>query len=813
MKLVEKILLPTLVLGMLMVQGQVLARDITHELTQASATAWSNPVNLSQAGLSESPLIIVDNKGVMHVLWQDQLAGPAYARNDGESWSEPKYIYLPFDLSSVVLIPDADGKIHALWTATPTQSGLKPDELAQKTTLYYSYTTASHFPGGWVSSVWMVEGVQGFHATLGKNGYLYLAYVRSAMTSSLPAGIYAQRLYTSRSVWSIAKLIYSSAYLRSVRPDTARVDIEVGQHGEDEYLYLAWDNRPRNQVYFSRSIDNGLSWEEPLLVQAPNLSAALPKPYAAEVTANRNNVLLLWQEEGTDVTCSQYFKVSQDGGATWGPHQRMLLNTQGCPQGNRLYTYADQIILQTTILGQLNLTVWNGSQWSDLQPQTDLLNFKDPETNVKIDLQCQESYLYGDELLVVGCDAGSGGDIWLTERNVSNVNNWFSSSLVWSDAATVSTDLKNVTSVEMVPDTKGGVHAFWNQTEMTPTGNSSSSIQYGHWDSDHWTLATSILDSQPGKIRFLTAALDSRGRLLLFWIGGPSASIYFSWANASSARNGSEWTKPIALPIPTPGVSSLEVLLGSSGNIMVAYSIPLNESRGIYLIQSSDWGVTWSQPSQVFDGVQAEWEMVDDLHISATDNQHLHLIWTQYSLPDGDGPLALYYTQSTDGGKTWQQPQMVTRSAISWSAILSAGDQIVHRAWQEIKNGRPAISFEVSLDNGITWERVTNISLPEIINGMAQLHLDRNGNPHLLELGQTPTNHFVLYEWIWNGTGWISGESQQLGISITENAGFCATVTSQDKLAAIIYRQISNATSMQSQGEIIFTSRKMDFSQ
>ena len=79
----------------------------------------------------------------------------------------------------------------------------------------------------------------------------------------------------------------------------------------------------------------------------------------------------------------------------------------------------------------------------------------------------------------------------------------------------------------------------------------------------------------------------------------------------------------------------------------MAFSIPVNESRGIYLTRSEDMGESWQEPILVFDGVDAGWDVVGAPQVVMSDDGVLHLLWTkQILLADGVTAQALYYTRS-----------------------------------------------------------------------------------------------------------------------------------------------------------------------
>ena len=65
-------------------------------IAQSDDSAWNGPVNLSLSGGAEEPESVVDAEGRIHVVWQDVTNTFFYTLYDGESWSEPEPVELPF---------------------------------------------------------------------------------------------------------------------------------------------------------------------------------------------------------------------------------------------------------------------------------------------------------------------------------------------------------------------------------------------------------------------------------------------------------------------------------------------------------------------------------------------------------------------------------------------------------------------------------------------------------------------------------------------------------------------------------------------
>jgi hypothetical protein len=145
--------------------------------------------------------------------------------------------------------------------------------------------------------------------------------------------------------WSEPASLYSSPYFRAIAQEEANVDIVAVERDDSQLVYVAWDNQPRDKLLFAHSRDGGLNWSTFMEVQGPDSDLQAITPYGIKVAADSENVILLWQEAESEVSCRQYFQVSNDAGETWGPRQRLLQDLPGCPETNNLMTGNDGLIL------------------------------------------------------------------------------------------------------------------------------------------------------------------------------------------------------------------------------------------------------------------------------------------------------------------------------------------------------------------------------------------------------------------------------------------------------------------------------------
>jgi hypothetical protein len=266
-----------------------------------------------------------------------------------------------------------------------------------------------------------------------------------------------------------------------------------------------------------------------------------------------------------------------------------------------------------------------------------------------------------------------------------------------------------------------------------------------------------------------------------------SGDIYFSRVNANRSTIQSEWSKPQKLPVPQNVSGSVDIVIGKSGDISIAYSIPFNEERGIYFTQSSDGMQTWSESARIFNAAIAKWDMVDQPILSSTESEHFQVIWTRYTLPIGSESKGLYYSHSEDNGKTWTEPEVIVDKPTSWSKIISVNDHLVHRLWQENTSGNPVIKDQNSQDGGLTWNSALEISSLGNISGLINVSSTFSGELLLEQIIEQSSGNFVLQNWKWAEDHWTVEENLNLNLESGYKTDLMVNAVTSKDIYTIIY--------------------------
>jgi hypothetical protein len=746
--------------------------------TSPSDLEWTAPINISHTGGTENPLVVSDSENLLYVVWQDTYSGFMYSRRQGSTWSSPANIDLPSGTSIPLLIPDKDRFIHAFWTDNENN-------------LNYSHTTNLSPAAVWTDTQILASSVITYDVSIDTNANLHLAFIQNFDSENMQAGIYYLTSSNNGAIWSAPVFLYGSPYLRGLSYNQA--NIQIMNMPDSSRLFVVWDNRPRKQIFMSITTNGGRNWNDPVQIDGPPIYSGYSgndTPYNIRVGAEGNKVMLVWQTGEPGSSCLQYYKWSNNKGMTWSERQRMLYEITGCAQNNQFITgNTNFILLETAMQNQIYLSVWDGNKWSPLQAQSSISNFLDPETQNTVNFGCQQIIMDGKEQLVaVGCDNTSGKDIWVTGRSLGTASDWFPVASKWSMPITINNENCEPHNPISLTNSNGNLNAFWVQKVSTLPGTISSNQVYNiytsFWDGKDWTTPTGILTDPISSIYQLHTENDLQGHLIMFWSSNDSGDIYFSWVNTNRSTIPSEWSKPQKLPIPQNVPGSIDIVIGKSEDISIAYSIPVNEERGIYFTQSLDGMQTWSEPVRIFDAAIANWDMVDQPIL--TQSTQYQVIWTQYSLPTGSGSKGLYYSRSEDNGKTWTEPEVIVDKPISWSRIINLNDRLVHRLWLENASGHAVITDQNSQDGGLNWNRALEISSLGNVSGPINVSSTNSSELLLEQIIEQGSGNFVLQTWKWAADQWTGEDNFNLNLESGYKVDMIVSaVTSKDNYAIV----------------------------
>ena len=751
---------------------------------------WTEPINLSKSGAATNPSMVVDSHGILHALWVDKFEGYKYVDSpDGVTWSSPLNVQFPFStLQTIppVFLADPKGLIHIFW-------------LSDKNELFYAQALDENLdtPGVWRAIFRLDTSVFDFDINLDAQSKLHLAYIKNPVPaadagSRLPsvpaegtAGVFYRRSEDGGNTWAASSLLYESSYFRALTSEKARIRVAVSDTPDGGKVYAVWDEQAQKRIFIASSLDGGSTWSPAKELVTPQASLGFKTPYRADIDVVQDKLLLTWQVGEPGVQCTPYSSVSSNGGESWDEPIKILADLAACPEkGEFLPIDPAYSVVVFTLQGALSISAWDGIQWSHPEIQLGPSSVTNPATFDLVTLGCQQARAKQDQLFVIGCQQDGDGDIWFMSRRLGPLENLFPLPSAWSGDANVTTVTEKITSLSSITDAKNNVHALWVQSSASLTGPANSRIEYSRWNGSEWTRSAPVIKDLAGLPLDLTLQIDNEQRLLLSWIDQETGELLFSWASAERANVPLEWKTPVVISSSSQLIQSPDMLVDASDRIVIAYAITLNEERGVYIIQSTDLGATWSSPVRVFDAVSANWPMVDQPRLTVTEDGRLHILFTQYSLLGSPQAVSLYHSESTDGGFSWTPPELVINKAVEWSEIV-AFNQTLHRFWREEDQTILTTQHQVSLDAGITWSSSTSLPRADVIDSEPTVLLDGNGKVHLLQI--TREDVPILQEWDWTNERPQILATRKLGIPPDDSQIVLQSgITSQGKIYALI---------------------------
>jgi hypothetical protein len=755
-------------------------------LAQSSNEPWSEPLNLSGSGFASSVGFVIDSDGVGHALWQDDLGEYIYTRFDGEQWSAPVKTELSRLFKPAAAVqsrrPQAtvDTDIKPFFVAGPGEY-IFAFWLNEEGKLLTSKVRNHSFEQilGWDTVRTVAPSAVSFAVAIDARGELHVVYQSGVDETTTATGIYYTRSKNSGVSWGKAVLLYESPYLRTLAEGEASLSVATVETESVPRIFAAWDNRSRKQVFLTQSADGGETWAETTLVAGPTPDTSLDDPFNIRVGVHDNSILLVWQNGQPAGECSQIFQSSSDGGTTWSDPQLMIDNLLGCTQANNFVPKfatdtKGQLYFLTETKSQTFLSVWDGLQWSQPQAQPMLSGFKEPEIFTRVIFACHQPAVLGERLYVVGCDEGEGGDVWVTSRDVAPNTAGFEPP-VWSQASPVASETFKIEAVELAATDDGLIHSVLVQYQ-------DPSVYYTNWDGESWARMTRVLKLPEGEAGWPAIAAGPGDELFLV-VPNNRGALYFSRTVSGSALTASGWATPQQLAIGHDGkIGSVDVTRNAAGTVYVAYSIPVNDDRGIYMVLSKDDGKTWSEPLQLFDGTAAGFDFIGTPSLMTSANGSLHITWNVQAL-QGDGspqPVALYYTRSQDGGQIFDDAYVLLEEPVVWRALMNDSKGKMHLLWQ-VQDASATVWDQVSMDGGHSWEYPQGLPVQ---GELTTLTSDPAGRLHLMYVAAG-----VLGQWQWDGNGWKAGSSLSLPLSSQRaNAAelLTAIVNKQGKMMVVL---------------------------
>ncbi len=244
-----------------------------------------------------------------------------------------------------------------------------------------------------------------------------------------------------------------------------------------------------------------------------------------------------------------------------------------------------------------------------------------------------------------------------------------------------------------------------------------------------------------------------------------------------TTNNGLTWSDSLYTGVNFPYFNKFYSIIKTNSNkLYLAYFGP----NGIYLRQSSDFGVSWSNAIKIISFLVTN----NEIRITETRDS---ILWITYNRSGKN-----YFIKSTDGGNSWSSPVIFNTPASSKSLFInSLNDGKYCAIVQDSSSGNKDIYISYSYDNGNTWSNFQ----PLINSGLDEeapfFIATSSGKASLIYSVRKPTpfiNYFqydiYFIETIDNGITWSS--PKQLTKSVSDD--FVLSISNFESIVRVLFK-------------------------
>ncbi len=727
---------------------------VSGELTQVQAQNngdnWQPPVNLSNSGAAAKPTLIQGSSGDMHILWEDEYARFVYRRLS-DTWSESSNLDLPFYGFNYQLVASQTGGIGAFWINTGDNN------LYVSTVQEDSMSRAE----SWSSPALIGNGVVAFAVEVDETNQVHLIYARARETADAPAGIYYRNSAGGLANWNASQSIYQSKYYRSMIPATGpgnitnassqiAMHVSVNTTNLDGTLvtYLGWENPAIKKLFFAKSEDGGISWQEPTEVSSASQDLSLVTPLDLRTIFHNNTILQIWSVVEPGGNCGLVSRTQTAGDDKWTDPLSLESVFSSCPdQFSWAPLPSGEILFMLKKQNGIVLITWDGNRWSLPQSEDEINQFLNPLTSDLISFEQIDIKTDGAQLLLAGKDEASSEDIWFTHKTLPDVTQWYGTSNNWTPLKVRNSDLGLIDSITTFQTQSGQLYFLISATNKT-NGTSSLNVV------SDVTTATVISNIEGQASQLASQDLLSQNRAIVVWSGGQFGQIYSAWVDLNQPANSAGWSLPTQLQTKSLGFSPA-ITLTSNGDLLSIFSDPYDTQKGIYQSSSTNGGESWSPPSliPIYQNL-TNCPIIDQINLIFVASQTYQALFNCYAHTPGNNSLGLYSIESTNDGESWSSPLLVSDQPVTWNKIFTDHNNSLHRLWK-VTEEKTSLFHSISSDGGKSWSSPTNFALIEEKTNATAAAIDNSGAIHLfqavsLENGSAGVFYYRWQDQVWN---------------------------------------------------------------
>ena len=289
-------------------------------------------------------------------------------------------------------------------------------------------------------------------------------------------------------------------------------------------------------------------------------------------------------------------------------------------------------------------------------------------------------------------------------------------------------NLANCT-IAFFSDQYGDLHLLYTDTLKE---SKVTSINYIHWHNGKWAEPVDVIANEEQPSPNCPRAILDADTVHLIWNGANNNLLYQS-TTLSQIASPTSWTPP---QVVASAQLNADIVAGKNNALYIAYGDTTKGDDGedvagrVALIYSTDGGKRW-EPATTIAQVQSDRSVAGDVRLAIDESGRIHAVWNENSLADGNPLTGVFYSRSTDNGKTWQPALQVAGERHGQIGVAAVGADQIHLVWRS-NIGGDGTFHQVSLDGGSTWLPSERFDDQGGMSGLPSFVTDSNKNIHFV---------------------------------------------------------------------------------